>query len=110
MNLFGGVIPVTGISFLLFCLFAILFVGYALGRITIKGVSEGTTSAIVGTTQYDITVKAHTVTGINFYSRIADEIQTNPLHDQADCANKGGYPSKREKPAEQICPDITIHW
>ena len=41
MNLFGGVIPVTGITFLLFCVFAILFVGYALGRITIKGVSLG---------------------------------------------------------------------
>ncbi|MBR5782860.1 MAG: permease [Clostridia bacterium] len=41
MNLFGGVIPVTGISFLLMCIFAILFVGYALGRITIKGVSLG---------------------------------------------------------------------
>ncbi len=41
MNLFGGVIPVTGISFFLFCVFAILLVGYALGRITIKGVSLG---------------------------------------------------------------------
>ncbi|MBQ3118600.1 MAG: permease [Clostridia bacterium] len=41
MNLFGGVIPVTGITFLMFCLFAILFCGYALGRITIKGVSLG---------------------------------------------------------------------
>ncbi len=41
MTLFGGVIPVTGISFLLMCIFAILFVGYALGRITIKGVSLG---------------------------------------------------------------------
>lgn len=41
MTLFGGVIPVTGVSFLMFCLFAILFVGYALGRITIKGVSLG---------------------------------------------------------------------
>ena len=41
MNLFNGVIPVTGITFLMFCLFAILFVGYALGRITIKGVSLG---------------------------------------------------------------------
>ncbi len=41
MNLFGGVIPVTGISFFLFCVFAILVVGYALGRITIKGVSLG---------------------------------------------------------------------
>lgn len=41
MNLFNGVIPVQGITFLMFCLFAILFVGYALGRITIKGVSLG---------------------------------------------------------------------
>lgn len=41
MNLFGGVIPVTGISFLMFCVFGILFLGYAFGRITIKGVSLG---------------------------------------------------------------------
>ena len=41
MTLFGGVIPVTGITFLMFCIFAILFAGYALGRITIKGVSLG---------------------------------------------------------------------
>ncbi len=41
MTLFGGVIPITGITFLMFSLFAILFVGYALGRITIKGVSLG---------------------------------------------------------------------
>ena len=41
MNLFGGVIPVTGASFFLFCVFAVLAVGYALGRITIKGVALG---------------------------------------------------------------------
>ncbi len=42
MNLFGGVIPITGITFLVFCVFAIAALGYALGRITIKGVSLGT--------------------------------------------------------------------
>lgn len=42
MNLFGGVIPITGITFLVFCVFAIAAVGYAIGRITIKGVSLGT--------------------------------------------------------------------
>ncbi len=42
MNLFGGVIPITGITFLVFCVFAIAAVGYAVGRITIKGVSLGT--------------------------------------------------------------------
>ena len=38
MNLFGGVVTITGITFLVFCIFAILAVGYALGRITIKGI------------------------------------------------------------------------
>jgi len=42
MNLFGGVIPITGITFLIFSVFAIAALGYALGRITIKGVSLGT--------------------------------------------------------------------
>ena len=41
MTLFGGVVPVTGVTFLMFSLIAILAVGYALGRITIKGVSLG---------------------------------------------------------------------
>lgn len=47
MSLFGGVIPITGITFLMFCVFAILFVGYALGRITIKGVSLGDAGVFV---------------------------------------------------------------
>ena len=41
MNLFGGVIPITGITFLMFSIFAIIAVGFALGRITIKGISLG---------------------------------------------------------------------
>ena len=41
MSLFGGVIPVTGTNFLVFCIFAVLFVGYAIGRVTIKGISLG---------------------------------------------------------------------
>ncbi len=47
MDLFGGVISVTGISFLLLCVFAVLFVGYALGRITIKGVCLGDAGVFV---------------------------------------------------------------
>ena len=47
MNLFGGVIPVNGITFLMFCLFAVLFVGYAIGRITIKGVCLGDAGVFV---------------------------------------------------------------
>jgi len=41
MSLFGGLITISNISTLLFVVFAVLAVGYALGRITIKGVSLG---------------------------------------------------------------------
>lgn len=47
MNLFGGVIPVTGITFLMFYVFVITVIGYALGRITIKGVSLGTAGVFI---------------------------------------------------------------
>ena len=47
MTLFGGVITVTGITFFMFCIFAVLFAGYALGRITIKGVSLGDAGVFV---------------------------------------------------------------
>lgn len=42
MNLFGGVVPVSGISFLMLCVLLVAAVGYGLGRITIKGVNLGT--------------------------------------------------------------------
>lgn len=41
MNLFGGLITISNTSTLLVVVFAVLAVGYALGRITIKGVSLG---------------------------------------------------------------------
>ena len=41
MKLFGGVIPITGVTFFMFALFAIIAVGFALGRITVKGISLG---------------------------------------------------------------------
>ncbi len=47
MSLFGGVIPITGVTFLVFCVFAISAVGYALGRISIKGVSLGTAGVFI---------------------------------------------------------------
>lgn len=47
MTLFGGVIPISGIAFLMFCLLAVAFVGYALGRITIKGVNLGTAGVFI---------------------------------------------------------------
>ena len=47
MNLFGGVVTITGITFLVFCIFLILTVGYALGRITIKGISLGSAGVFI---------------------------------------------------------------
>ena len=41
MNLFGGFIPIKEITFLMFSLFAIIAVGFAVGRISIKGISLG---------------------------------------------------------------------
>ena len=41
MSFFGGVISVSNISTLLFVVFGVLMLGYALGRITIKGISLG---------------------------------------------------------------------
>lgn len=42
MNLFGGVISIHGITYLLFVVFIILAVGYVLGRIKVKGIDLGT--------------------------------------------------------------------
>ena len=42
MSLFGGVIQISGITFLLVCVFIIMALGYMLGRIKIKGVDLGT--------------------------------------------------------------------
>lgn len=47
MSLFGGAISVTGIAFLMLSIFVITAVGYALGRITIKGVSLGTAGVFI---------------------------------------------------------------
>ncbi len=47
MSLFGGVISVSGISFLMFSVMAIAVLGYMLGRVTIKGINLGTAGVFV---------------------------------------------------------------
>ncbi len=47
MSIFGGVITLSNISTLIFVVFAVLLVGYALGRITIKGISLGDAGVFV---------------------------------------------------------------
>ncbi len=47
MNLFGGVLSITGIAYLMFFVFIVAAVGYAFGRVTIKGVSLGTAGVFI---------------------------------------------------------------
>ncbi|MBR5270741.1 MAG: permease [Clostridia bacterium] len=48
MDLFGnGILSVSGVTFLMFCLLVIAAVGYAFGRITIKGVNLGTAGVFI---------------------------------------------------------------
>ena len=47
MSIFNGVISVSGVSFLMLSVFVIAALGYALGRITIKGVSLGTAGVFI---------------------------------------------------------------
>lgn len=47
MSLFGGVLSIKGVSFLLLSVFAIAVLGYGIGRIKIKGVSLGTAGVFI---------------------------------------------------------------
>lgn len=47
MVLFGGILSIKAVTFLVFCVFAIAAFGYLLGRITIKGVSLGTAGVFI---------------------------------------------------------------
>ena len=64
MKLFGGVIPITGITFLMFSIFAIIAVGFALGRITVKGISLGDAGVFI----------VALVFGCLFYSNLAAQL------------------------------------
>ncbi len=47
MKLFGGLISISGVTFFMFSILAIAVIGYALGRITIKGVSLGDAAVFI---------------------------------------------------------------
>ena len=84
MNLFGGVIPVTGISFLMLCIFGILFAGYAFGRITIKGISLGDAGVfvmallfgalLIGPLESQMVIKGDTET-VNFLEKALEVVE-----------------------------------
>ncbi len=69
MELFGGVITISNISTLLVVVFAVLFLGYLLGRITIKGISLGdagvfVVALIIGALCFTV----DEATGLNFFA------------------------------------------
>ena len=47
MELFGGILAVKSVVFLTFSVFAIAAIGYAVGKITIKGINLGTAGVFI---------------------------------------------------------------
>lgn len=66
MNFFSEVISVSGVSYLIFSITAIVALGYLLGRVTVKGVSLGTAGVFVVSLLY----------GAFFYDNLADAMKT----------------------------------
>ena len=66
MNFLSEVISISGVSYLIFSIMAIVALGYLLGRITIKGVSLGTAGVFVVSLLY----------GALFYNNLADAMKT----------------------------------
>lgn len=68
MVLFNGALSITGVTFLMFCLLGIAAVGYAVGRITIKGVALETAGVFL----------AALVFGCLFYDTMLAQFPANP--------------------------------
>ena len=69
MELFGGVITISNISTLLVVVFSVLLGGYALGRITVKGVSLGDAGVfVVALIVGALCFKVNEGTGLNFFA------------------------------------------
>lgn len=66
MKFFSEVISVSGVSYLIFSIMAIVALGYLLGRVTVKGVSLGTAGVFVVSLLY----------GAFFYDNLADAMKT----------------------------------
>ncbi len=64
MSLFGGVLSIKGVAFLIFSILLVSVLGYALGRIKIKGVSLGTAGVFIVALVY----------GVVFYPLLSSEL------------------------------------
>lgn len=54
MSILGGVISIKGVTFFVLSIFAIIVVGYLIGKISIKGVSLGTAGVFIASILYGI--------------------------------------------------------
>ena len=59
MNIFSGVVLIQGISFLMFSTFVCIFLGFLLGRITIKGISLGSSGVFIISLLYGALFSSH---------------------------------------------------
>ena len=66
MSLFGGVINITGITFFVMSIFAIIVGGYLIGKISIKGVSLGTAGVFIASIIYGILHSKQLADTMNF--------------------------------------------
>lgn len=73
MHLFNGVISISSVSFLIFSIMTIVALGYALGRITIKGISLGTAGVFVVSLLY----------GALFYDKLTDALKSAEIASHA---------------------------
>lgn len=92
MSLFGGVIPITGITFFMFSIFAIIVVGYLLGRITIKGVSLGDAGVFLIALLF----------GCLFYKQLDAQMTVKTVVDGVEGAVVTGYTSNALKIVENL--------
>lgn len=79
MSIFGGVISVTGIAFFVMVVMLIAAVGYALGRISIKGVSLGTAGVFIIALLF----------GALFYSSLSDALVIKTGEESVSYASQG---------------------
>ncbi len=66
MELFGGILAVKSVVFLTFSVFAIAAIGYALGKVTVKGINLGTAGVFIIALLY----------GCFIYGRLSDNLTT----------------------------------
>ncbi len=67
MSLLGGFVSISNLSTLLFVVFTVLMLGYALGRITIKGISLGDAGVFIVALLFGaLFFKVNDFTGLNF--------------------------------------------